>query len=176
MNDERERRPVPQKRKPISRKREYRQADLGDLRRWMITDLCRFYRMADFVRDENETEDSWVFSLVTASRKYNVAARVARESQDGDCGSLSCVAETEGESRELTSGPLADYVWEEIVRDIISLEIVPTSDVKPVDRSPAQVPFATPEMIEMLGTIPKIAGGEDADNEEEADDEVLNEP
>ena len=129
----------------------------------MITDLCRFYRMDDFLRDDNETEDSWVFSFDTAARKYTISAREARENDDRDRGSLSCVAESEGERRELTSGPLADDTWEGIVRDIISLEIVPVGDVKPAKRPPAQVPFCTPEMVEMLGTIPMIVGGEDED-------------
>ena len=163
MTDEHDRPFKSRRRKPISRKREYRQADLGDLRRWMITDLCRFYRMADFLRDENETKGSWVFSIETASRRYTIAAREAKENDDRSRGSLSCVAETEGERRELTSGALAEYTWEGIVRDIISLEIVPVGDVKPAKRSPAQVPFCTPEMVESLGTIPMIAGGEDED-------------
>ena len=172
MNDERERRAMPRKlREHIRRHAERRQADLGDLRRWMITDLCRFYRLADFVRDDDETDGSWVFSVETAGHRYTIAAREAR---GDDRGRLSCVAESEGgETRTIASGPLSDHVWESIVRDIVSLELVPVGDVKPVKRSPAQVPFATPEMVESLGTIPLIAGGEDDEDDGDEDQNEL---
>jgi len=129
----------------------------------MTTDLCRFFRMDDFIRDDDETEDSWVFSIETASNRYTISAS---EGRDGDRGWLSCVAETsDGKSRELTSGALWDHTWEAIVRDIISLEIVPTRDVQPGKRSPAQVPFVTPEMVEALARIPMIAGCEEEGDE-----------
>ena len=117
--------------------------------------------MDDFIRDDDETEDSWVFSIRTTSNRYTISAREAR---DGDRGRLSCVAETEdGKTRTLVDGPFWDYTWDAILRNIISLELVPTRDVKPVDRPPAQFPHVTPEMAGALGRIPMIAGCEDED-------------
>ena len=149
------------------RRQKMRQADLGDLSRWVIRDLCRFYRLDDFIRVEDETEGVWVFSIETKARRYTISAREAR---DGDRGRLSCVAEgSDGQRRELASGPFWDLTWEAILRDIISLELVPTRDVEPVDRPPAQVPFATPEMVAALGTIPMIGGGKDDEEDNEED-------
>ena len=172
MTDERERKAMPRKlREHVRRHAERRQANLHDLRRWMITDLCRFYRMDDFIRDDDETESTWVFSIETAGHRYTIAAREAR---GDDQGQLTCVAEAKGgETRTLASGPLSDHVWEGIVRDIVSFELVPTRDVAPAKRSPAQVPFATPEMVESLGSIPMIAGGEDDVEDDDQDQNEL---
>ena len=144
-----------------------RQADLRDLRRWMITDLCRFFRLADTVRDATSTPHGYTFRLRTAAFQYRFEATEAIED---DYGSLSGVADSWDVTRKLYSGPLSNETWDAILRNIVSLEIVPIGDVKPVDRSPAQVPFCTPEMIEMMGTAPVIGGGE---GEEEDDDVPL---
>ena len=139
------------------------QADFRDLRRWMVTDLCRFYRLADTVRDATSTPHGYCFRLQTAAYRYIFTAT---ESSDDDQGSLSCVADSWDFTRKMYSGPLSERTWDAILRDIVSLEIVPIGDVKPVRRPPAQVPFATPEMIEMMGTRPD---GEEAEEDEDED-------
>ena len=142
------------------------QADLRDLRRWMITDLCRFYRLADTVRDATSTPHGYCFRLQTDAYRYIFTAT---EASGDDQGALSCVADSWDVTRKLSSGPLSDRTWDAILRDIVSLEIVPVNDVKPAKRPPAQVPFATPEMIEMMGTRPDgdgVKGDEEEDPNE----------
>ena len=133
----------------------------------MITDLCRFYRLGDFVRDATATPHGYSFRLQTAAYRYRITAT---EASGDDQGALSCVADSWDVTRTLASGPLSERTWDAILRDIVSLEIVPIGDVKPAKRSPAQVPFATPEMIEMMGTRP------DGDGVEGDEEEDPNEP
>ena len=139
------------------------QADFRDLRQWMVTDLCRFFRLADTVRDAKSTPNGYSFRLQTAAFQYRFEATEAIED---DHGSLSCVADSWDVTRKLSSGPLSKQTWDAILRDIVSLEIVPVNDVKPVKRSPAQVPFCTPEMVEMYGTRPD---GEEAEEDDDED-------
>ena len=135
-----------------------RPANFDDLRRWMITDLCRYYRLVDTIRDATATTNGYSFRLRTSAFTYQFQAA---EPSGDDRGSLSCIAGSWDITRSLSSGPLSKDTWDAILRDIVALEIVPVNEAKPVKRPPAQVPFATPETVEVYRTIPAIAGGED---------------
>lgn len=98
------------------------QATLSDLHRWIVNDLCRFYRWADFITEEDIVDGVYTFHTQTAQHRYSITAD---EPKDGDRGFLGAVAESVHESRELASGPLSRNTWEAILRDMLALEIVP---------------------------------------------------
>jgi len=99
-----------------------RQATLSDLHRWIVTDLCRYYRWADFITEEDIVDGVYTFHTQTAQHRYSITAD---EPKEGDSGFLGAIAESVHESRELTSGPLSRATWEAILRDMLALEIVP---------------------------------------------------